>query len=212
MVGCCDMSLIINLLDIPPTGLQIHHEVEPSDLSLSHDEGSLIGKLSCHGNLFLIGERLAHFQGEISGRVSRECVRCLEQFEEYLSVSCEVEFKKAVKSVNVIVPHRDKDKGVKGQDKSLDEHAIDEDIYPISGNDIDLLPAIREQVILATPLQSLCKENCLGLCQVCGGNLNEGICECCTPVTGSAPVADFQQTVSRKNTSKRSSVSVRRGS
>ena len=206
------MSLTINLLDVPPTGLQIHHEVEPSALSLSHDEGTPIGNLSCDGSIFLIDERTAYFQGEISGRFCRECVRCLDQFEEYLSLSCEVEFKKAVKAVNVIVPHRNKDKGVKGHDKSLDEDATDEDIYPISENDIDLLPAIREQVILATPLQSLCKENCLGLCQVCGGNLNEGICGCCTPVTGSAPVANFQQTVSRKNPSKRSSVSVRRGS
>ena len=212
MVGCCDMSLTINLLDVPPTGLQIHHEVEASALSLSHDEGTLIGNLSCHGNIFLIDERTAYFQGEISGRVSRTCVRCLASFEECLSLSCEVEFKKAVKAVNIIVPHRDKAKGVKGREQSFDEPGIDEDVYPITGNDIDLLPAIREQVILATPLQSLCEENCLGLCQVCGGNLNEGICGCCTPVTASAPVANFQQTVSRKSPSKRSSVSVRRGS
>ncbi|MCA9453234.1 MAG: DUF177 domain-containing protein, partial [Nitrospira sp.] len=77
---------------------------------------------------------------------------------------------------------------------------------------IDLLPAIREQLILATPLQSLCNENCLGLCQVCGSNLNDGICGCCTPVTSSAPVPNFQQTKSKRNPSKRSSVSVRRGS
>lgn len=213
MVECCDMSLTINLLDVPPTGLQIHHEVEPSALSLSPDEGTLIGNIICHGNIFLTDERSAYFQGEISGRVSRVCVRCLAQFEEYLSLSCEVEFQKVVKAVNIIVPHRDKGRGGKGHDQSPDETGIDEDVYPISsGNDIDLLPAIREQVILATPLQSLCKENCLGLCQVCGSNLNEGICGCCTPVTGSAPVANFEQTVSRKNPSKRSSVSVRRGS
>ncbi|HBP88177.1 MAG TPA: DUF177 domain-containing protein [Nitrospirales bacterium] len=205
------MSITINLLDVPPTGLQIHQEVEPSALSLSHDEGTLIGNLSCHGNLFLIGERAAHFQGKISGKVSRECVRCLDQFEEDLSLSCEVEFKKPVKAVNVIVPHRDKEKGVKGHAKSADEHATDEDVYPIVGNDIDLLPAIREQVILATPLQSLCNENCLGLCQKCGGNLNEGMCGCCTPVTSSSPVENFQETIAKKNPSKRSSVS-RRGS
>jgi uncharacterized protein len=206
------MSLTINLLDVPPTGRQIHYEIEPSALSLSHDEGTLIGNLSCHGNIFLIDERTAYFQGEISGRVSRTCVRCLALFEECLSLSCEVEFKKAVKAVNVIVPHREKGKGGKGHDPSLDEPVSDEDVYPISGNEIDLLPAIREQVILASPLQSLCQENCLGLCQVCGGNLNKSICGCCTPVTSSAPVANFQQTVSRKNPSKRSSVSVRRGS
>lgn len=146
------MSITINLLDVPPTGLQIHHEVTPSDLLLSHDEGIPIGNLICHGDLFLTGERSAHFQGKISGRMARECVRCLDQFEEDVSLSCEAEFKKAVKGVNVIVPHRDKGKGGKGRDKSIDENATEEDdVYPITGNDIDLLPAIREQLILATP-------------------------------------------------------------
>ncbi len=51
------MSIIINLLDVPSAGLQIHHEVEPSALLLSNDEGSPIGNLSCHGELFLTGER-----------------------------------------------------------------------------------------------------------------------------------------------------------
>ncbi|MDT3777566.1 DUF177 domain-containing protein [Nitrospira sp. MA-1] len=206
------MSIIFNLLDVPPAGLQIHHEVEPSALSLSSYEGSPIGSLSCHGELFLTGELSAYFQGKISGRMARECVRCLDQFEEDLSLSCEVEFKKAVKAVKVIVPHRDKGKGVKGGDKPVEEDANEEDVYPISGNEIDLLPAIREQVILASPLQSLCNKNCLGLCQVCGNNLNDGICGCCTPVTDSDPVPNFQQTISKKNPSKRSPASVRRGS
>lgn len=206
------MSMTVNLLDVPPTGLQIHHEVEPSALLLSNDEGNPIGNLSCHGELFLTGERSAYFQGKIFGRMARECVRCLDQFEEALSLSCEVEFKKAVKAVTVIVPHREKGKGVKGSDKPVDENSTDEDVYPISGNEIDLLPAIREQVILASPLQSLCNENCLGLCQVCGSNLNDGICGCCTPVSGSEPVQNFQQTKSKKNPSERSSASVRRGS
>ena len=203
------MSLMINLLDVPPGGLQIHHEVESSALSLSHDEGTVVGSLSCRGNVLLTDERSAHFQGEISGRISRECVRCLAIFEEPLSLPIEAIFQKPS---NAMLPKSAKGKGVKGHEVSLDEDAPDEDVYPISGNDIDLLPAIREHVILATPLQTLCKKDCLGLCQVCGGNLNEGMCECCTPVTASSPAVPFKQSLSRQNQPKRSSVIVRRGS
>lgn len=203
------MSLTFNLLDIPPSGLQIEHEVDPSALSLSHDEGTVLGSLSCMGNLYLTGERSAHFQGIISGRVARECVRCLTVFEELLSLPCEVEFQK---SSNAILTNNVKGKGVKGQDLAVDESGSDEDVYPISGNDIDLIPVIREQVILATPLQSLCKEDCLGLCQICGANLNEGVCGCCTPVTASSPVVPLEQSSSRQKQPKRSSITVRRGS
>jgi uncharacterized protein len=203
------MSLMINLLDVPPHGLEVHREVEPSALSLSPDEGTAIGSFSCIGNLVLTGERSAYFQGMLSGRVSRECVRCLALFEESLSLPFEAEFQKPS---NAGVSTNVKGKGVKGQDVSVDESASDEDVYPIIGNDIDLLPAIREHIILAAPLQPLCKEDCLGLCQVCGTNLNEGRCGCYTPIAASSPSVPFQQSISGKNQSKRSSVTAQRGS
>jgi len=200
---------MINLLDVPPHGLEVHREVEPSALALSPDEGTVIGSFSCIGNLVLTGERSAYFQGMLSGRVSRECVRCLALFEESLSLPFEAEFQKPS---NAGVSTNVKGKGVKGQDVSVDESASDEDVYPIIGNDIDLLPAIREHIILAVPLQPLCKEGCLGLCQVCGTNLNEGRCGCYTPITASSPSVPFQQSISGKNQSKRSSVTAQRGS
>ena len=48
----------------------------------------------------------------------------------------------------------------------------------ISGDDIDIDDIIREQVYLSLPLKSLCREDCHGLCTVCGTNLNEGTCHC----------------------------------
>jgi uncharacterized protein len=203
------MSLIINLLDAPPGGLQIDHEVEGSALSLSPHEGMVIGSVRCSGNIFLPDERSAYFQGMISGMVSRECVRCLTLFEESLSVPCEAEFQKPL---NANVPKIAKGKGIRRPDVSVNEDVTNEDVYPIAGTDIDLLPAIREHVILATPLQSLCREDCLGLCQVCGANLNEGVCACCRPVTASSPIVPFRESLSRKNQSKRSSATAQRGS
>jgi uncharacterized protein len=47
-----------------------------------------------------------------------------------------------------------------------------------SGDEIDLLPEIAEQVALEIPLKPLCSENCKGLCPVCGIDLNFGTCNC----------------------------------
>lgn len=204
------MSLMINLLDVPPGGLEIHLEVEPAALSLSPDDGTVIGSFKCRGTILPTSERLAYFHGLISGRVSRECVRCLALFEESLALPCEAKFQK-IASASVTTNVKGK-KGAKGQDVSVDESASEEDVYPITGNEIDLLPAIREHLILATPIQTLCKEECLGLCQVCGTNLNEGTCECYTPIEVSSSSFPVQQSFSKINQSKRSSVTVRRGS
>lgn len=45
---------------------------------------------------------------------------------------------------------------------------------------IDLDADIREEIILSYPIKPLCKEECKGLCPKCGGNLNEGGCNCGT--------------------------------
>jgi uncharacterized protein len=46
------------------------------------------------------------------------------------------------------------------------------------GKKIDLDPILREQVLLAVPMNLVCRETCRGLCPVCGENLNEKQCQC----------------------------------
>ncbi len=43
---------------------------------------------------------------------------------------------------------------------------------------IDLTQIVREEIILDYPVKLLCKEDCNGLCSLCGKNLNEGDCDC----------------------------------
>ena len=43
---------------------------------------------------------------------------------------------------------------------------------------IDLTEAIRQYALLGIPMKPLCREDCAGLCQNCGRNLNQGLCGC----------------------------------
>jgi uncharacterized protein len=43
---------------------------------------------------------------------------------------------------------------------------------------IDLGQLMREQFFLALPMKPLCREECLGLCVMCGTNLNRETCGC----------------------------------
>ena len=56
--------------------------------------------------------------------------------------------------------------------------ANDEDIFTYESNVIILDEAIRQSLYLAMPIQVLCKEDCKGLCPICGCNLNETTCDC----------------------------------
>jgi uncharacterized protein len=43
---------------------------------------------------------------------------------------------------------------------------------------IDISADVRDFTILAVPMKKLCTEDCKGLCNKCGKNLNEGECSC----------------------------------
>ncbi len=61
-----------------------------------------------------------------------------------------------------------------GPRASFDPGLVDLEIY--SGKELDLGPALREQVLLLLPPSPLCKEDCKGLCVQCGADRNEAEC------------------------------------
>lgn len=61
-------------------------------------------------------------------------------------------------------------------DEENDELILVEDMH------FELDPLVREDIFLTLPNKILCKEDCKGVCQFCGANLNEGQCSCKKPV------------------------------
>jgi len=57
---------------------------------------------------------------------------------------------------------------------------------------IDLGALLREQVYLALPARVLCRNDCRGLCQQCGADLNDSRCSC-LQTGGSGPFAVLRQ-------------------
>lgn len=48
----------------------------------------------------------------------------------------------------------------------------------IDGCILDTDKLVMDEIVVALPTKILCKEDCAGLCPVCGRNLNEGSCDC----------------------------------
>ncbi|MGM0395822.1 MAG: YceD family protein [Bacillota bacterium] len=73
----------------------------------------------------------------------------------------------------------------KGSGKLVKEEAgnnvEDEESYEIiyyRDVSVDLTDYIWSQITSSLPMKFLCSEDCKGLCQKCGKNLNEGTCDC----------------------------------
>jgi uncharacterized protein len=88
----------------------------------------------------------------VSGRVSAplvgECGRCLRSIEDAIDVDVSELYAYA--------------------DSTTDETADEDEVGRIEHDLIDLEPVVRDAVVLALPVNPLCREDCPGLCPDCG--------------------------------------------
>ena len=116
----------------------------------------LAGPLKVGGELKETSEGEYFWRATLAGSVRRECRRCLTE----ITVPVEID-------VNVLF--------------STDPDAADDpSVYPLdeSSRTVDVRPAVREELALAAPAFTLCREDCAGLCPRCGADLNAGPCSC----------------------------------
>ncbi len=103
-------------------------------------------------------------RGRIEGSGKTECGRCLGEAHVDLGMDVHVLFSANAARAN-------------GDDVSdLEEGDGEMDVLPHDGVELELGPVVREQLILALPMRPLCREDCKGLCDQCGHDLNLGAC------------------------------------
>lgn len=102
-------------------------------------------------------------KGSLDVSMTAECDRCLEP----------AGFPIATKFDLVYRPEKE---ARPAEDRHLDEGEADIGFY--QGEGLDLKDVIREQIILALPMQRVCRPDCKGMCPTCGQNLNLAECGC----------------------------------
>lgn len=105
-----------------------------------------------------LGERKVKVEGETTVSLNIPCNRCLDDVETFFDIHV---------SKNLDFNDTDEDRI-----KELDEANY------ISGYSLDVDLLIYDELVIDFPLHVLCKEDCKGLCKVCGTNLNHGSCGC----------------------------------
>ncbi|MBM3944992.1 MAG: DUF177 domain-containing protein, partial [SAR202 cluster bacterium] len=56
--------------------------------------------------------------------------------------------------------------------------AVDESQYIDYDNILDIGVAAGQYLTMAVPMKPMCREDCAGICQSCGADLNKGACTC----------------------------------
>lgn len=119
-------------------------------------------------------------EGALAVPVQLTCSRCLCSFDKAVSSRFTIFFRE----------------GVAAQEDEDELELAEQDLIStsFSGDEIDLMPEIAEQVALEIPLKPLCSEACKGLCPTCGADLNRGGCSCAVEQKSSkfAVLKDFK--------------------
>ena len=128
-------------------------ELESAELEISPEEMGIIGTVKLVGSISNAGDVLL-LQANMECQGQRTCGRCLKEFVG--GTKAEV--------------------GEKFYPASADN--IENDAFVYDSDVIDITEPLREGLLLAEPMQALCKPDCRGLCPVCGADLNDGDCGC----------------------------------
>lgn len=109
------------------------------------------------------GARTIRVRGTLEAQLENQCSRCLEPLSEEFAGPFDLYFYPA-------------DTLEGGVETSISSDETDIGFYEGSG--LRLSDAVQEQIALWLPMRSLCRDDCRGLCPVCGVNRNQQDCSC----------------------------------
>ncbi len=160
-----DQSLSIKATSIPEEGIRREWTIDP-ELITGEDYNFTVNRpVEASGKLGRSGMRI-YFDGRLSALLGLSCSRCTEDFEYELTSDV----------LALFTPEEENKPGKHGKEIQLEAEDMDVSYY--QGDEINLLGPLQDQIVLETPMQPLCAEDCKGLCVVCGANLNLAGCSC----------------------------------
>jgi len=138
------------------------HTYQPDELNPLDERVSLAAPASVTGTVRRSGNEV-FVNGHLETRAHVECDRCLKPVELPVSTEFALEY----------VPGADYESSSVA---ALSEEQMSVSVF--DGEAIDVDEIAKEQILLAVPARTLCREDCKGICAECGIDLNTGQCNC----------------------------------
>jgi uncharacterized protein len=146
----------LRIPDIPKEGLDLNIEE-------SIDRENVLSPVSARLRIEKAGADIM-VKGDLRTEIKLICSRCLREFNGKLTVPVDA------------VYHPVDELKEEAHLSEVTSEELDLDFY--SGEEIDLLDLVKEQVELNRPMKPLCDDACKGICPKCGTDLNIKSCTC----------------------------------
>jgi uncharacterized protein len=156
--------MIFTITELEHHPIQFDVSYAPGELDLG-SEIRQTTNLKATGSAQLLRNTLGEIRlrGQLQVELEGNCDRCLEPAKIELDMPFDLFYRPDAQAESHGEVH-------------LAEGEIDVSFY--EGDGVELELALREFVLLNTPMQLFCQEDCQGLCPECGVNRNEVKCDC----------------------------------
>jgi uncharacterized protein len=104
---------------------------------------------------YAVLDKKVSIKGSFAAKVKLACTRCLDDMEYGITADFDEVYVQT-------------ESGEETEDGS----------YAYQKKTLSLDKLVYDEILLGIPSKVLCKDDCKGLCQVCGTNLNENMCDC----------------------------------
>ncbi|WP_242865265.1 MULTISPECIES: DUF177 domain-containing protein [Clostridium] len=131
---------------------ELNLEISKESFNDNGEVVKFLKPINFNGTLRLVDD-VYYLTGKVITKVLLACSRCSEDFAYDISFDIKERFSHTVED-------------------------IDGEIISLDSNKLDLYQIIENNIGIEFPIKRLCNENCKGLCQQCGTNLNQSCCNC----------------------------------
>jgi len=170
-------SLEIPISNITDIGHHVDVTVPAEALCPAETPALPLREVTVSGDITpLIGQFL--FQGTVTAVYASACDRCLE--EAVIPVTNDVVW--TFEEGTADTSQGDEDAEV----EEVEAHGV----FTFDGMVIDLAHPAWDEAVLALPAKFVCREDCRGLCPVCGANRNSDPCACEEAPTEETPAGN----------------------
>ena len=145
--------------EFSPGAIDLGEEVRQRSPLLTEGRADLVEEH--HGKRKVVQD--IRVKGKLATSVEVPCARCLEPVVQQVERGFDLLFRPV---------------GIDSGHEELSITDAEAEIGYYEGEGLLLEDTLREQVLLALPLKTICREDCRGLCPHCGTNLNEIQCSC----------------------------------
>ena len=164
-----EFAVFIDVRELELRPAEFEAEIAPGEIDYLDAKLRQAGPLKAKGKAELVLGSLeeVRIRGYVSVDMEADCDRCLEPARLPVDSDFDLYYRPVAEGY--------------GSEIEVGDEEAEMGFYEDGG--LELADVLREYVLLALPMQRVCKESCKGICPVCGQNRNLKNCECHAEVT-----------------------------